>query len=612
MPFTEATKGVYLKIEDHAMIGNLRTAALVRKDGVIDWLCLPDFDSSACLSSLIGTPANGFWKIAPVEYEKSTFRYIPDTLVLETIFYTPTGAVKMTDFMVPGSDRDEVIRLITGLSGEVKMSMDLRLRLNYGCLKPQCTYKPYSVVAAGKSDLLRLDSSIPLFDHAEKTIADWVVKAGETSFFTLSWSPLGKNSDTPIESASAALQRTIQWWKQWASRCSYHGKWKNAVMRSLITLKALTHHKTGGTVAAPSCSLPEEIGGERNWDYRFCWIRDSYFLLSALIRGGYIDEAKDWRDWLLRAVAGPPENLRVLYGLNGEKELKERTLPWLQGYKNSRPVRIGNQAVDQLQLDIYGEVISTLYLAHESGVASLKESWAFQKEILKYLETAWKLPDNGIWEIRKERRHFVHSKVMCWVAFDRAVKAVEKFGYDGPVERWKIIRQEIHKDVCQKGFHQGLGSFVQAYESDDLDASLLLIPLVRFLPHTDPRVRGTVAAIEKNLFRDGFVLRYAPQAGKVDGLSGTEGSFLACTFWLVDNYVLQGEVEKALRLFRRLLHICNEVGLLAEEFDGLKGNFLGNFPQAFSHVALIRSATLLSKALAQRAPDDTLYEQTAT
>jgi GH15 family glucan-1,4-alpha-glucosidase len=584
-----------LPIEDYALIGDCQTAALVGKDGSIDWLCLPHFDSEACFTALLGTPQNGRWLLAPADPPTAARRrYRDDSLILETEFETASGVVTIVDFMPPRSEQPELVRLVRGTRGTVRMRMELVIRFDYGSIVPWVTAVPGGIHAIGGPDALVLETPVELRGEDFTTIAEFTISAGQEIPFVLSWYP--SHESAPLRTdPTVAFQQTVDWWRDWSSRCTYDGPWREAVMRSLITLKALTFSPSGGIVAAPTTSLPEKLGGIRNWDYRFCWVRDATFTLYSLLNNGYDKEAEEFRDWLLRAVAGNPAELQIMYSILGRRRLIELELPWLPGYENSRPVRIGNAAWNQLQLDVYGEMIDTLHLSRRKGLSDSDTVWRFEKVILKFLEEAWHKPDEGIWEIRGPRQHFTHSKVMAWVAFDRAIKSVEAWGYDGPVDNWRKCRAEIHAEVCAQGFNSKIGSFVQAYGSDLLDASLLMIPLVGFLPPVDPRVVGTADAIGRSLMKNGFVQRRTIRE-HVEGVPMDEATFLPCSFWYVDNLALLGRRDEAVEMFERLLAIRNDVGLLAEEYDVKLDRQLGNFPQAFSHVGLVNSANNLAPA----------------
>jgi GH15 family glucan-1,4-alpha-glucosidase len=583
-----------LRIEDYGLIGDTRTAALVARHGSIDWLCLPHFDSGACFAALVGESRHGCWLIAPASPVPAVRRrYRAETLILETEFENADGAVRLIDFMTPWHGEPDLIRIVEGVRGDMRMQMELIIRFDYGSIVPWVRNMEGHLRAIAGPDALSLWTTVPTYGKDLTTRADFVVRQGERLSFLMMWHPSHTPSPEPFDT-SVALDETERWWRQWCGRCAYQGPWREQVQRSLITLKALTYAPTGGIVAAPTTSLPEKIGGVRNWDYRHCWLRDATYTLYALMIGGYTAEAAAWRNWLLRAAAGDPSTLHIMYGMHGERRLPELELPWLPGYEDSRPVRIGNAAVNQLQLDVYGEVMDALHLARRAGIPPDSDAWALQRALIAHLERAWRQPDEGIWEVRGPRRHFTHSKVMAWVAFDRAVKAVERYGADGPVDRWRQLRSEVHAEVCDKGFDPRRHTFTQYYGSEDLDASLLMIPLVGFLPATDPRVIGTVVAIERELMCDGLVRRYRPKE-HIDGLPPGEGAFVACTFWLADNYELQGRRDDARQLFDRLLGLCNDLGLLAEQYEPESGRQLGNFPQAFSHVMLINTARNLAR-----------------
>lgn len=581
-------------IEDYGLIGNMISAALVGRDGSIDWLCLPRFDSAACLAALLGGPEHGRWLLAPEDSTaRVSRRYVPGTAVLETRFETETGAVTLFDFMPLTEDEEkvDVVRIVRGERGEVSMGMELILRFNYGQAVPWVRRRDYGLSAIAGPDAVELHTAVALENRDMKTRARFAVREGESASFTLSYH---RSYKTPhfVPDRSESLDRTVGWWQEWSKRCRFkaeHERWRDAVVRSLITLKLLTFEPTGGIVAAPTTSLPEAIGGTRNWDYRYCWLRDSALTLYALLNAGYREAAEDWRRWLLRAAAGHPEQLGIMYGIAGERWLPEHDVPWLPGYEGSRPVRVGNEAAEQTQLDVYGELVETLHAAREADLAPLPEAWRLQTALLDHLQKIWRKPDRGIWEVRGEPRAFTHSRLMCWVAFDRAMKSSEHFGVKGPVDRWREVRDEIHADICENGFDRERNSFVQHYGGKALDASLLLIPQVGFLPPDDPRVVGTIEAIERELVRDGFVLRYATDEVD-DGIGGEEGAFLVCSFWLADAYVMLGRVDDAVKLFDRLLGLRNDLGLLAEEYDRARGRLVGNYPQAFSHIGLINTA----------------------
>ena len=562
----------------------------------MDWLCWPRFDSGACFAALLGTPEHGSWRVAPAHPGPRIRRaYRDGTLVLETIFTTPDGEVALIDFMPVGEGGSHLIRLVQGRSGRVEVRMRLVLRFDYGSAVPWVTQlqdEPGIMALAGP-DMVVLRTSVPLRGEGLSTVAGFTVAAGETVAFVLTHNASHPGPPPGIDPL-AALQRTERFWRDWCARGSYRGPDGAAVQRSLLTLKALTYRPTGGIVAATTTSLPEALGGSRNWDYRYCWLRDASLTLLALMGGGYVEEAQAWRDWLRRSVAGSAEQLQIMYGLAGERRLFEWQADWLPGYQGARPVRIGNAAHGQLQLDVFGEVADALHEARAGGLLVGPESWDLQRRFTVHLEAIWQLADDGIWETRGGRRHFTHSKVMAWVALDRAIRSAERFGLEGPLDRWRALRAEMHASICAHGFDPGRNSFVQSYGARDLDASLLLIPLVGFLPPEDSRVRATLAAIERELLVDGFVRRYDTADSK-DGLPPGEGAFLACSFWLADNYALQGRREEARALFDRLLALRNDVGLLAEEYDPVARRLVGNFPQAFSHVALVNTALGLSK-----------------
>jgi GH15 family glucan-1,4-alpha-glucosidase len=581
-------------IEDYALIGDCHTAALVGRNGSIDWLCFPRFDSGACFAALLGDKENGRWLLRPVKPIKSIKRrYRDGALVLETDYETEDGAVTLVDCMPPRSKESDLVRLAVGKRGRVRLCMELIIRFDYGSIVPWVSGTSKGIRAVGGPDILVLQTNVALQSEGQKTTAEFTVSEGERIPFVLMWHP-SNEATPPIVDAEELIIQTERWWQRWSNHCTYQGPWREAVLRSLITLKALTYAPTGGIVAAATTSLPEQIGGVRNWDYRHCWLRDATFTLYALMSGGYTEEADAWRDWLLRAVAGSPSQINIMYGLAGERRLTEYSLSWLPGYEGSAPVLIGNAAHRQFQLDVYGEVMDALHLARRAGEEPDENAWRVQRALVEFLESAWTEPDEGIWEVRGPRRHFTHSKVMAWVAADRTVKSIERFGLPGPVERCRKLRAEIHEEVCTKGFDSEHNTFVQFYGGKDLDSSLLMIPLVGFLPPSDPRVRGTVRAIERTLMRDGLVARYSTKP-EVDGLPAGEGAFLACSFWLADNFALLGRRDDATRLFEHLLTLRNDVGLLSEEYDPTKRRLVGNFPQAFSHVALINTASNLSR-----------------
>ncbi|MET0497253.1 MAG: glycoside hydrolase family 15 protein [Steroidobacteraceae bacterium] len=582
-----------LRIENYALIGDCHTAALVGSDGSIDWLCLPRFDSGACFAALLGTPDHGRWLIAPAADIVSTRRrYRDDTLILETEFETSEGAVRIIDCMPLSDDRWDVVRIVEGIRGRVAMCMELVIRFDYGSIVPWVRRSGDALLAIAGPDGIELHTPVAVQGENMKTVARFDVRAGERIPFTLNYRPSYEASQPPID-PEQLLDSTERQWRKWSARCGYDGQWHSAVVRSLITLKALTYAPTGGIVAAPTTSLPEQLGSVRNWDYRYCWLRDATFTLNALLLAGYHEEAGAWTDWLLRAAAGRPQDLQTLYSVTGERRLDEFELSWLPGYGGAAPVRIGNAASTQFQLDVYGEIMDTLHLARAAGLEPEPAAWRIQVQLLEFLDSGWRQPDEGIWEVRGPRLHFTHSKVMAWVAFDRAIKDAEEFALDGPVARWRELRDAIHAEVCTKGFDAHRNTFVQSYDSEHLDASLLLIPQVGFLPPDDPRVRGTVEAIERHLMVDGLVLRYSTSTA-VDALPPGEGAFLPCSFWLADGLVLIGRRAEGQALFERLLALSNDLGLLAEEYDPHERRMLGNFPQALTHMALINTARLLS------------------
>jgi GH15 family glucan-1,4-alpha-glucosidase len=586
-----------MRIEDYGLIGDLQTAALVSREGAIDWLCLPRFDSGAVFASLLGSAENGHWTVQPAgKFRSPRRRYSDDTLILETTFETADGAVRLLDFMPPRETKPDVVRIVEGVRGRVEMRMELALRFDYGSAVPWVRNLDGVLVGIAGPDAVTLRTPVELEGRDMRTYASFSVAEGDRIPFVLTWYP---SHEPPPEAADpeAALADTVSYWEDWASRCSHGGHWHDDIHRSVLTLKALTYAPTGGVVAAATTSLPEALGGVRNWDYRYCWLRDATLTLLALIRSGYTEEAGAWRDWLLRAAAGKPADLQIMYGVAGERRLTEIELSWLAGYEGSAPVRIGNDASRQLQIDVYGEVQDALYQAQQRGLAPSEEGWALRRKLLEWLESGWRGEDEGIWEVRGPRRHFTHSKVMAWVAFDRAVKTVERFGHEGPLDRWRALRKEVRSSILREGFNADRGAFVQYYGSDRLDASLLLIPLVGFLRPTDPRVVGTVEAIERELLRDGFVERYRADDENVgvDGLPPGEGVFLPCSFWLAAVRAQQGRYDEALELFERLLSLRNDLGLISEEYDPERKRLVGNFPQAFTHLTLVETAFTLAK-----------------
>ncbi len=581
-------------IEDYALIGDCRSAGLVGRDGSLDWLCFPRFDSPACFAALLGSPENGRWSLAPSDAVQKVERsYQGDTLVLETRYTTDSGEAAVVDCMTIKGVQPEVVRMVVGLRGSVRMRSLFAPRFDYGGALPWVRPESDGVLAVSGPDSLHLRAPTPLEIVDWSALAEFEVAEGERLPFVMTWRPSYLHPASAVDGVSA-IEKTARWWQDWADKCTYKGEWRDAVVRSLLTLKALTYAPSGGVAAAATTSLPEWIGGERNWDYRYCWLRDATFTLSALLRTGYVQEARAWSDWLVRAVAGKGADVRIMYGVAGERRLPELELPWLSGYEGSSPVRIGNGAAGQLQLDVYGEVIDCLHLGRRRGIRPRDHEWEVERELIGHLESVYREPDQGVWEIRGGPRHFTHSKVMAWVAFDRAVKNVERFGLPGDAERWARRRDDLHAEICARAFDPDQNAFVQSYESRHLDAGVLVIPLVGFLPPTDPRVVGTVAAVERGLMHDGFVCRYRTETG-VDGLPRGEGSFLLCTFWLADNYALMGRREDARRLFEKLLAIRNDVGLLSEEYDPAAGRLLGNFPQAFSHLSLVNTAHYLTR-----------------
>ncbi|MDX3074448.1 glycoside hydrolase family 15 protein [Streptomyces sp. MI02-7b] len=587
-------------IENYAIIGDLQTVALVGGNGSIDWLCLPRFDSGACFAALLGGHDNGNWRIAPASApsdEACTRRaYQGDTLVLESVWETPSGTVKVIDFMPQRDRAPDVIRIVEGVSGSVPVTSELRLRFDYGHVVPWMRRSEgHRVAIAGPDSVwLRSEPLVHMYGKDFATCADFTVAQGERIALTLTWHPSHERRPRAIDPYEA-LRQSVRDWETWSAQCCYDGPWRDAVLRSLITLKALTYAPSGGIVAAATTSLPEEIRGVRNWDYRFCWLRDATLTLNVLVATGYLKEAYRWRDWLLRAVAGDPADLQIMYGIAGERRLPEQELGWLEGYEASLPVRVGNAAATQLQLDVYGEVLDSLYLARTRGMRDEPHAWAVQRSLMDFLESAWRRPDEGLWEVRGDRQHFVHSKVMAWVAADRAVRTLEaRPQLSGDVAAWRAMRDEVHREVCRKGFDKERNTFTQYYGSRELDAATLLIPQVGFLPVTDHRVIGTVDAVRTELDHGGFVRRYTLEDSSVDGLPGSEGAFLACSFWLADALHRTGRRDEARALFERLLVLRNDVGLLAEEWDPVEQRQLGNFPQAFSHIGLVNTALTLA------------------
>jgi len=585
------------KIEDYAFLSDTQSGALVSRDGCVDWLCLPRFDSGACFAALLGGPENGTWRLTPQEkIKKRERRYRGDTLILETDLHTSGGAVRYIDFMPPRGTNPDMVRIVEGLAGQVTIRMELVIRFDYGSVVPWVRRRYGGLEAIAGPDGLILHTPIETRGEDLKTVAEFTVGKGDRVPFVLTW--YASHEPPPREvHPENALRDTENFWSDWSKHFDYQGPWRDAVMRSLITLKGLTYAPTGGIVAALTTSLPEEIGGVRNWDYRFCWLRDATFTLFSLLGAGFHDEARAWREWLLRAIAGSPSELQIMYGVRGERRLIEHELPWLSGYEGSRPVREGNEAAKQFQLDVYGEVVDAMYHAQRAGLEISEADWRMQVALLNFLEAKWEEPDEGIWEVRGKPQHFTHSKVMAWVAFDRAVKLVQHCGCSANdhLDTWKGLRARIHREVCKRGYHAGKKTFTQTYGSNALDASLLMIPLVGFLPADDERVRNTIAAIERELLHDGFVMRYRPNECEIDGLPGGEGVFLPCSFWLADCLHLTGRGKDARTLFERLLDLRNDVGLLSEEYDPKNERQLGNFPQAFTHVGLVNAAQALSE-----------------
>ncbi len=586
--------GTRRRIEDYALIGDAHTAALVSVDGSIDWLCFPRFDSPACFAALLGTDENGHWRIAPREaHARSDRRYRGDTLVLETEWTTPDGTVRVIDFMPPRDDAPDVVRIVEGVSGRMAMRSELRLRFDYGHLVPWVRRDDGQIVAVAGPDAVSLRSDVNQYGKGFATYADFEITAGDRAWFVLTWHASHEPVPKPVD-ALAARRPTETFWTDWISRRADTGRSSEEVTRSLLTLKALTYSPSGGIVAAPTTSLPEQLGGARNWDYRYCWLRDATMTLAALLRSGYTEEAKAWRDWLLRAIAGSPKDLQIMYGVTGERRLTELTCDWLPGFAGSAPVRIGNAATEQLQLDVFGEVMDVLALARETKVGASDDAWALQRGLMRHLTEIWTEPDEGIWEVRGGRRQFTYSKVMAWVAFDRAARAVERFGMRGPAAEWRATAAEIHRQVCEQAYDADRNTFTQAYGSKALDAAVLLIPQVGFLPPDDPRVVGTVEAVQRGLASDGFIRRYDTDHTD-DGVPGDEGAFLICSFWLADSLALIGRHGESRTLYEKLVALRNDVGLLAEEYDPVSGRMLGNFPQAFSHLGLVNTAWHLSE-----------------
>ncbi len=589
------------RIEDYALIGDLQTAALVHRSGSIDWCCFPRFDSGACFAAILGTPDHGRWLLAPkAEVRSSTRRYRHDTLILESVYETDEGSVRAIDFMPPRGVAPDIVRIVEGLDGEVTMRSDMAIRFDFGNIVPWVHRVDHARVATAGPDSICFRTPVEIHGENMTTVSEFVIKSGERVPFVLTWFPSHEELPDEIDPEDS-LTQTEDYWLDWASHCGHHGDYHEEIHRSLLLLKALTYAPTGGIVAAPTTSLPEWIGGVRNWDYRFCWLRDATLSLAAMIRAGYSEEAMAWRQWLLRAVAGDPADVQIMYGIAGERRLEERELGWLPGFEGSTPVRVGNAACEQIQLDVYGEVIDALYLTRKHGAPPDDNIWSLSVKLLEWLEEGWRHEDAGIWEVRGPNRHFTHSKVMVWVAFDRAVRSFDEFGRKGPVERWRALRDEVKAEVLERGWNSDKRAFSQYYGSDELDASALVMPLVGFLPADDERIVSTVEAIRRELTIDGLVLRYRPdEHGEVDGLPPGEGVFLACSFWLAEVLALQGKNEEARELFERLLNLRNDVGLLAEEYDPVSRRQLGNFPQAFTHLALVGAALAIGEGRSMR------------
>ena len=584
------------KIEDYAFLSDTQTGALVSRDGCIDWLCFPRFDSPACFASLLGESKNGHWRFFPVDkIDNVSRRYRGDTLILETEIETKSGAARLIDFMPPRGENPDLVRIVEGLRGEVAMRMDLIIRFEYGLVVPWVRQAHDGLEAIAGPDGLILRTPVETYGKDLTTVAEFTVKEGERVPFVLTWFASHREPPPSIH-AEHALRDTERFWKDWSGQLRYSGPWKEAVMRSVITLKGLTYAPTGGLVAALTTSLPEEIGGVRNWDYRYCWLRDATLTLLTLMQAGYYDEAKSWREWLLRAVAGSAAQMQIMYGVDGNRRLDEREIPWLSGYEDSKPVRIGNAASNQFQLDVYGDVLLAMHVSHQSGLETDEFDWRLQVELMRFLEAHWQEPDEGIWEVRGGRKHFTHSKMMAWLAFDRAIKLAEVCGCEAAenIERWKKIRDQIHQQVCERGYNGGKKAFTQFYGSDALDASLLLMVRLGFLPPSDERMRGTIEAVERELMQDGLVLRYRTEEENVDGLPGREGTFLPCSFWFASCLHLIGRTDEAKAMFERLLTLRNDLGLISEEYDPIAKRQLGNFPQAFTHLSLVDTARILS------------------
>ena len=589
-----ANKGA--RIEDYGFLSDTQTGALVSRDGCVDWLCLPRFDSGACFASLLGNRENGHWHFVPREkIEKITRRYRGETLILETQLETASGAVRLIDFMPPRGKNPDIIRIVEGVRGELALEMELIIRFDYGHIVPWVRKRHGGLEAIAGPDGLILRTPVKTHGKDLTTVAEFTVKEGERVPFVLTWFASHEAPPKPVH-AEDALRDTEQFWTKWSQQCHRDIPWEEALVRSLVVLKGLTYAPTGGVVAALTTSLPEDLGGVRNWDYRYCWLRDAAFTLIAFMNAGYKEEATQWREWLLRAIAGMPSQMQIMYGVHGERRLEEFEVPWLGGYENSRPVRIGNAASHQYQIDVFGEVLAAMYRAQVEGIQNDEADWALQEGLMKFLESNWQKPDYGIWEVRGEPQHFTHSKIMAWLAFDRAIKlaAACNCAIGENLDRWTKIRDQIQREVCERGYNSSKKAFTQHYGTDAMDASLLIMPLIGFLPPNDARVIGTIEAIERELVQDGFVLRYRPDQENVDGLPGTEGVFLPCSFWLADCLYLIGRKKEARELFERLLTLRNDLGLLSEEYSPAAKRQLGNFPQAFSHLSLVNAALLLS------------------
>jgi GH15 family glucan-1,4-alpha-glucosidase len=585
------SKHAHVPIEDYALLGDRHTTALVSRRGSVDWWCVPRVDAGACFAALLGDASNGRFMIAPVHVSDVTRSYRDDTMVLETVHTTPGGRVRVIDFLALDHARPALVRIVEGIEGSVDMHVELTVRFDYGSIVPWVHRVDGQWRAVAGPDGLELNTPVHVRGHDRTTTARFTIHSGEQVPFQLVWFP--PNDPKPItHTATEVLEHTTREWRRWAKRCTFSCDWNELVKRSMLTLEALTYGPTGGIVAAPTTSLPEVLGGSRNWDYRFCWVRDATLTLEALLIGGYRTEALRWREWLMRAVAGEPDSIQTMYGVAGERRLTELELDWLGGYASSQPVRVGNAAHAQLQLDVYGELADVMWQASRAGVPPSDNSWALESLLLKSLEARWKEPDEGLWEVRGERRHFTHSKMMCWVAFDRGVQTMLHLGYEGPLERWQSVRDEIHDEVCARGYNEKLGAFTQIYDGDALDASLLMMPLVGFLPPSDPRVVSTIEAIQRDLTVDGLVRRYEAESD-VDGIGESEGVFLPCSFWLVEALALAGRADEARTLFDRLCSLANDLGLLAEEYDPVEKRFVGNFPQAFTHLTLVAAAHTL-------------------